>query len=246
MQYTECTIFANLANEQRFIIIEKGLFMYQYNNRTLGEELQKLLEKDKIRKNPQLAHNSMSDRASVEIVNGSHLYAFFTKQYILEEIERILNENPEQNMPFSLKRLEGVSEVTLKKMYLRKSSWHHVNFKPTWFYKISYELIFNRTWEEVLEEELFWNYFHTFHNKPTLVKLQYYHWITKADKTQMSMKRVVTGVAYKGLIYTSFGEVFDPIKSDVIIYEIKKTLNKPEKKLFQTILTTMRKQGVKF
>lgn len=100
---------------------------------------------------------SMSNNAVAAYENGEKPFSKWTKQDIIEEIEKLLKKN-ELSLNCSIEKLRKAPVKVLRNLCLSYSSWHHTSnhYNKTDFYSLDtseIEKITNKT----LDEEIFEN-----------------------------------------------------------------------------------------
>lgn len=140
--------------------------------------------------------------------------------------------------------LKGIPMHIMAKFCLWRSEWHHVNFRPCWFYTLDEYAVIKMTQEEVEEMKILAECESPDWHKPTLVKVRISSWKTSTTDHQYCSPRDVTGVVYAGFVYFSDDSriPLTPEYCEIEKIYLKKT--RKQRETFDLIRKRMRKYNI--
>ena len=127
--------------------------------------------------------------------------------------------------------LKSVPLHILGKFCLWKAEWHHVNFRPCWFYAVDDFAIINMTQNEVEEMKHLAEYERPDMVKPTFARLKMTQWKTSTTKHEYCSHFYTNGVVYGGYVYFANG---NRVSLSLDHCEIEKIIDKKTKKQKET------------
>lgn len=147
---------------------------------------------------------TLSSRGLKAIFMGEKLYDDWSKEELVSEVMRIKARNlPCPNIDYD--RLEALPAEILRRVLLKKSSWHHVNRKPEWFYVPDEKWIIGMNGRDIhyMENDASW--MEDIENKPRLADFRIPDWRVSDSGREYCRYKLVTGVCYNGIAYFENG-----------------------------------------
>ena len=183
--------------------------------------------------------NRISSRGLTAVLNGEKLYSDWTREAMIEEVLHIKARNqPCPNINYD--RLEEIPEEILRSVLLKKSSWHHVNCRPEWFYTVDEQWV--RTMRNIdiryMENDAAW--FEDIENKPRLAEFRLYTWKVSLSGHQYCKRLIRTGICYNGIAYFESGYRQAILKDRCEIVTVHTKTPKHLKPMYDSIRKKMR------
>lgn len=186
-----------------------------------------------------LSDSHISYRGRAAMATGAYPLKYWNKEYLVQQIIETKLHNPDPQINFD--DLKSIPLHILSRYCLHKTEWHHVNHRPTWFYRCDKQSIVYMTQKDIREMKQLSECSNPESRKPVLARIKIDDWKISQSGHEFCAQRTITGVIYKGTIYSADGysTTLSPEKHQVMKVYRKKTRN--QKQVFDRIRRQMRK-----
>lgn len=235
MKFTVSKTTTNVIVSDTITVEKGGPASLRKKHRTQNSET---ASKSERRKEKMTQIYNMSTNARIAFEQGERVYDQWTKADIIADIHAILAENcllP----PDNIDKLNQVTEKVLREYMLKKSSWHHVNNQPVWFYTVDSRLVCSLSRKDVCRMLNMVRARETGRNKPKLAIVKRSRW-TEKNGHQFTKSNTAKAVVYNDCAYFENGKKADLRPGRCAVVKECGPIVKENRAVFEKILKHMR------
>ena len=147
---------------------------------------------------------SMSTNARESFKNGEKRWCDWSVEDIIEEIYNMEEEDENLTLYFNPLNLKKYPADFVRKYFLKRESWHHINCEPVWMYKVSKKKIIEYGQDmNSLHVEV--NRHAVSERKPLMAKVSMEYWGVTVSGGQRTRHFTNDVIIYNGYIYFAKG-----------------------------------------
>lgn len=182
---------------------------------------------------------NMSYRGNLAMLSGKKPLILWTHKDIVHQIISIKLNN--KNSPrINFNELWNISFQTLSQYLLITNEWHHVRFKPAWFYHIDTDYVINMTSDDINQMKSLDKLSNDITNKPKWTRFKISKWKISTTHHEYCDTQLVYGVLYNNTAYFMDGRKINIEKDYCIPDKIYMKTPKNRKKDYDAIRKGMR------
>ena len=185
---------------------------------------------------------SMSFRGKQATLTGSYPLILWNKDQLIRKVIDIKLSKLGSWIKFDDLKLIPIH--ILAKHCLYRTEWHHVNHRPTWFYRINEQGIIEMSQSDVNEMKRLAECNNQNSRKPALARIRISDWKESTTGHEFCCYNTITGIVYKGDVYSEDGNKTPLSPESHEIVKIYKKKTKQQKHTFDHIRRQMRRYEI--
>lgn len=171
------------------------------------------------------------------IANGEKTLQMWNRKTMLEEVKKALQE---QNIKYDYEQWKEISTDVMHDHFLTRSSWHHINGKPVWFYQIDTDGLNEFAFRQMLTESKVQA---QKQEKPKLMKVKRTIWKwSQNNEHQYATQKSQVAVVYHGRAYFENGKSSKIERGKCEVGKSCGAIVKENRVVFERIVHQMRSQ----